>query len=108
MTEIKKRTSGGGFLPFFLSTLIAIILTLGLGLLGAAWVGIVSWPFFYIAISIGVRQDMQERFPDSRRDAIASELFRQGNTNVKTTAHAWSDAPIPLPMSMTTKYKLKK
>jgi hypothetical protein len=107
MAKIKKRTSGGGFLPFFLSLLITIILTVGGGLLGAPWVGILTWPFFYIAISIGVRQDMEERFSDSRRDAIASEAFRQGNTEVKTKAHAWSDAPIPLPMSMTTRYKKK-
>ena len=112
MTNIKKKTSGGGFLPFFLSTLIAFILTVGCGFLESGSfciiVGIISWIGFYIAIRNGVKNDMEEIFPDSRRDAIASEFFRQGRKKVEIKAHSWSDAEIPLPMSMTTKYKKRE
>lgn len=108
MARLTKQTTGGGFQPFFVSVLASGVLTIGMPFLGAPMIiGIAAWPLLYVLAKNGVREELEEEFPDEIRDRIAETHFSQGGRSVDIERTSWSDATIPLPRKLKTKYRIE-
>ena len=104
MIKTTRRTYAGGIQWIVISLLSLPIFVFGFALLEGGLFGLILWPFWCWGIKKAIQQAEEERFPTELRDSIAAEGFRHGKTEVVVRKHSWSNAPIPLPNKIVTKY----
>lgn len=102
MGKLTKKSSGGGFQPFFVATLATAILFPLVGLVLA----FPLWCLFYAVACKGARETIDENHPTEQCDKIALEMRKKtGKRIIEVKTKEWTDAPIPLPWERTIKYK---
>lgn len=106
MAKIVKKTSGGGTQVVVTSVLSLPVFLIGFAALGAAPVALPAWLLWTFGLKKAAQEEAEERFPEEMRDALARKGFQQGATDVTVTKRSWSNAAIPLPNKLTTKYFL--
>jgi hypothetical protein len=107
MTRVVKRTSAGGA-QWVIPSLISLpIFVVGFAALGAGPLGLILWPFWAWGLKLAVKEEVDQKFLPEMRDGLANEGFRQGGRDVTVRGSDWSDAVIPLPRHLTTRYTLE-